>query len=84
MVTSRYYRTRNDGIELMETYSTENKNLRQIETDTVYGTSVIDVIEGYNDGVPYGAHTYEETNEGDPSVDAEYIEAAKIMLGEVD
>ena len=63
MVLPRFYRTREDGVELMETYSTENKNLQQIETGVIYGSSVIDVILGYNDGVPYGAYTYEETDE---------------------
>jgi len=45
---------------LLKTFSTENKKLRQKETGEIYGASVIDVILGYNDGVPYGRYTYEE------------------------
>lgn len=71
---------------LLKTFSTEGYKLRQKETGRIYGASVIDVILGYDDGVPYGAYTYEETDEREtPSEeDVEYIQAAKIMLGEVD
>lgn len=56
---------------LLETFSTENKRLRQKETGEIYDASVIDVILGYNDGVPYGAYTYEETDEPIELVDGE-------------
>ena len=48
---------------LCETFSTENFKLRQVETDTVYGSSVIDIIEGYHEyGKPYSRFTYVETD----------------------
>ena len=55
---------------LCETFSTENFKLRQVETDTVYGSSVIDVIAGYDEnGKPYSRFTYEETEEKDEVIE---------------
>lgn len=46
---------------LCETYSTLAKNLIQQETGIVYGDSVIDVLEGYDEnGNPYSRFHYTE------------------------
>ena len=66
MISSGYLRTRNDGVNLMQTISTLNKKLKQIETGEIYKSGVIDVIVGYNGDVPYGIYTYEETDEDIP------------------
>lgn len=66
MVDRRYAGRRSDGVELVETFSTENFKLKQQETGVVYCSSVIDVIAGYNaDEKPYSRYTYTETNEKD-------------------
>lgn len=55
---------------LCETFSTENFKLRQIETGEVYGYSVVDVIDGYDEtGKPYSRFTYEETDEKDDTIE---------------
>lgn len=55
---------------LCETFSTTGYKLRQVETDTVYGSSVIDVISGYDEnGKPYSRFTYEETEEKDEVIE---------------
>lgn len=38
------------------------KVLKQVETNIVYGSSVIDVIEGFIDDKPYSRFTYEEVD----------------------
>lgn len=66
MIISEYYATRKDGVELMNTYSTENFKLKQNETGIIYGSSVIDVIAGYDENNnPYSRYTYTETDEKD-------------------
>lgn len=66
MVECRFKEIRFDGKETCETYSTENFKLKQEETGIIYGSSVIDVIEGYdNNGVPYSRYAYIETEEED-------------------
>lgn len=68
MIDRNYAGKRSDGVELVETFSTENYTLKQEETGIVYGSSVIDVIEGYfDDGKPYSRYHYAETNEKDES-----------------
>lgn len=37
--------------------------LLQVETNTKYGDSVIDIIEGYKEGKPYSRFTYQEVEE---------------------
>lgn len=55
---------------LCETFSTENYKLRQVETNTIYGSSVIDVIAGFDEnGKPYSRFTYEETEEKDEVIE---------------
>lgn len=66
MIDCVFYKKRKDGVELCETYSIEHYKLKQIETDLIYGSSVIDIIEGYmSDGKPYSRFTYVETKELD-------------------
>lgn len=55
---------------LCETYSDENYKLKQVETNIVYGSSVIDVIAGYDEqGKPYSRYTYIETDEKDEPIE---------------
>lgn len=66
MIDRRFYARRTDGVELCETFSTENYKLKQVETDRIYGASVIDVVDGYDDdGKPYSRFTYIETETKD-------------------
>lgn len=59
-------------VDLCRTFSTENFKLRQEETGIVYGSSVIDVIEGYDDdGKPFSRYTYTETDEKDEESEEE-------------
>jgi hypothetical protein len=52
--------------ELCETYSIEGFKLKQEDTGTIYGRSVIDVIAGYDaQGFPYSKFNYVETEEYD-------------------
>lgn len=51
------------GIKLVRTYSTDGYKLLQKETSILYSDSVIDIIEGYDNNIPYSRFTYEETNE---------------------
>lgn len=54
----------NENVNLCETYSTDGYKLLQRETNFVYGSSVVDVIEGYDsNGEPYSRFTYVETDE---------------------
>lgn len=71
MVDTRLIRDEADTIDLCETYSTENYKLRQVETNIIYGSSVIDVIAGYKDGKPYSRFTYVETDEKDDPIEEE-------------
>lgn len=49
---------------LVKTYSDKNFKLRQLETNIVYDSSVIDIIAGYDENnVPYSRYTYEEIDE---------------------
>ena len=65
MITTKVIRDPKDIIDLCETYSTENYKLLQQDTGIIYGKSVIDPIQGYNDGFPYSSHTYIETDQPD-------------------
>lgn len=59
---------------LVETYSDEHYKLRQVETNIVYGASVIDTIAGYDENdVPYSRYTYEETDEKDEPIEEEGV-----------
>ena len=66
MIDRRKIKDDSGTVDLCETYSTDNYKLLQTETDITYGSSVIDVIEGYDqDGKPYSRFTYIETDEKD-------------------
>ena len=54
MIVKEFYRTRNDGVNLYRTYSDQNLQIKQVETDRVYNQA-IDV-----EGAPY---TYVETDQ---------------------
>lgn len=70
MVDRKLYNSPTASQLLCETYSTEHLCLKQIETDTVYDSSVIDVIVGYDEnGKPYSRFTYIETEEVDEYAD---------------
>ena len=53
MITREFYKTREDGVDLYRTYSTDGLQIRKVGTDEVYDEA-IDI-----DGAPY---TYEEMN----------------------
>lgn len=53
MIKREYYTTRDDGVSLFRTYSTEGFNIRKVGTNQVYDEA-IDV-----QGAPY---EYKETN----------------------
>lgn len=70
MVDTRIVKDASETFDLCETFSTEHFKLRQVETDTIYGSSVIDVIAGYDEnGKPYSRFTYEETEEKDEVIE---------------
>lgn len=72
MIICEYLAKRSDNVDLCKTFSTENFKLKQEETDIVYGSSVIDVIEGYDEnGKPYSRYTYTETDEKDEESEEE-------------
>lgn len=63
MVDTRVFQAVTALQDLCETYSTEGYRLHQVETGITYGSSVIDVIEGFNGDKPYSRYTYVETEE---------------------
>ena len=71
MVKSRVVKDESGTVDLLETYSDENYKLKQVETNIVYGSSVIDVIAGYDESnIPFSRYTYTETDEkDDPEID---------------
>lgn len=61
MIKTEYYDTRNDGVILVKTYSTENKYIKQLETNLEYDIA-IDVGEVELDIYKPKNYTYEETD----------------------
>lgn len=53
MIKKEYYRTRNDGVNLYITYSTNDYLIRKVDTEELYDQAID--IEGSN-------FQYEETN----------------------
>jgi hypothetical protein len=54
MIVKEFYRTREDGISLYRTYSTEGLKLRKVGTDEIYDEAIdIDTV----------SYKYEETDE---------------------
>lgn len=62
MIKTEYYDTRNDGVILVKTYSTENKYIKQLETNSEYDIA-IDVGEVELGIYKPKNYTYEETDE---------------------
>lgn len=60
MIKTEYYTTRNDGVLLVKSYSTENKYIKQVETGLEYNEAID--IGVYENGI-YKAknYTYIET-----------------------
>ena len=60
MIKTEYYKTRNDGVILVKTYSKENKYIKQVETGLEYNEAIDVGI--YENGI-YKAknYTYVET-----------------------
>ena len=62
MIKTEYFNTRNDGVILVKTYSTENKYIKQLETNLEYDID-IDVGEVELGIYKPKNYTYEETDE---------------------
>ena len=62
MIKTEYFNTRNDGVILVKTYSTENKYIKQLETNLEYDIA-IDVGEVELGEYKPKNYTYEETDE---------------------
>ena len=62
MIKTEYYSTRTDGVILVKTYSTENKYIKQLETNLEYDIA-IDVSEVEIGIYKPKNYTYEETDE---------------------
>ena len=62
MIKTEYFNTRNDGVILVKTYSTENKYIKQLETNLEYDIAIdIGILE--NGIYKPKNYTYEETDE---------------------
>lgn len=61
MIKTEYFNTRNDGVILVKTYSTENKYIKQLETNLEYDIA-IDVGEVELGIYKPKNYTYEETD----------------------
>ena len=61
MIKTEYFNTRNDGVILVKTYSTENKYIKQLETNLEYDIAIDVGIEENNIYKPK-FYSYEETN----------------------
>ena len=62
MIKTEYFNARNDGVILVKTYSTENKYIKQLETNLEYDIA-IDVGEVELGIYKPKNYTYEETDE---------------------
>lgn len=63
MVKTRVVKDVSGTFDLCETYSDEERKLFQPETGITYDTSVIDVIDHYENGEPKSRFLYEETDD---------------------
>ena len=61
MIKTEYYDTRIDGVILVKTYSTENKYIKQLETNLEYDIAIDVGIEENNIYKPK-FYSYEETD----------------------
>ena len=71
MILTRIIKDLSNTIDLCETYSIEGYRLLQQDTGITYGSSVIDPINDYEDGLPVSKHTYIETDELDTDEESE-------------
>ena len=62
MIKTEYYSTRTDGVVLVKTYSTENKYIKQLETNLEYDIAIDVGVEELGIYKPKN-YTYEETDE---------------------
>ena len=62
MIKTEYFNTRNDGVILVKTYSTENKYIKQLETNLEYDIAIDVGILELGEYKPMN-YTYEETDE---------------------
>ena len=61
MIKTEYFNTRNDEVILVKTYSTENKYIKQLETNLEYDIAIdVGILE--NGIYKPKNYTYEETN----------------------
>ena len=82
MVKRELIKDTSKTIDLVRTYSDENYKLLQKETNIVYGSSVIDIIESYDENnIPYSRFTYEETGELEEYDELEDTKQALERLG---
>lgn len=66
MIETKIVKDLSGMVDLCETFTDdENKVLKQVETGFVYGSSVVDIIEGFKDGKPYSRFTYVEVDKPD-------------------
>ena len=61
MIKTEYYSTRTDGVVLVKTYSTENKYIKQLETNLEYDIAIDVGVEENNIYKPK-FYSYEETD----------------------
>lgn len=62
MIKTEYFKTRDDGVILVKTYSTENKYIKQLETNLEYDIAIdVGILE--NGIYKPKNYTYEETDE---------------------
>ena len=61
MIKTEYYSIRTDGVVLVKTYSTENKYIKQLETNLEYDIAIDVGIEENNIYKPK-FYSYEETD----------------------
>ena len=61
MIKTEYFNTRNDGVILVKTYSTENKYIKQLETNLEYDIAIDIGILELGEYKPR-SYTYEETD----------------------
>ena len=84
MIKTRIIDKASGTSQLCETYSTDNLKLQQVETGIIYGSSVIDVIAGYDEhNLPFSRFTYIETEEYDGEFDNSNLKAQAydILMG---
>jgi hypothetical protein len=61
MIKTEYFKTRDDGVILVKTYSTDNKYIKQLETNLEYDFAIDVGVEEKGVYKPK-KYTYEETD----------------------